>query len=116
VFTPLSSLPGAIRVPGGTGTPTDVDVDGKYEDVNGNGRDDFADVVLSFNSMSWIAANEPTAQFDYNENGWIDFADVVWPFNHLELLVEAPTPCTRLRTGIAAPGISGRRGPDKRPP
>ena len=70
-------------VPGGTGTPTDQDLDGKYEDVNGNGRKDFADVVLFFNQMTWIAANEPTALFDYNDNGRIDFADVVWLFNHL---------------------------------
>ncbi len=57
--------------------------DGKYEDVNGNTRKDFADVVLYFNKMSWIALNEPIAFFDYNGNGRIDFADVVWLFNHL---------------------------------
>ena len=63
--------------------PTDTDADGKYDDVNGNGRPDFADVILYFNQMSWIAANEPVAAFDYNGNGRIDFADVVWLFNHL---------------------------------
>ncbi len=41
------------------------------------------DVVLYFNQMAWIAANEPIAAFDYNGNGRIDFADVVWLFNHL---------------------------------
>ena len=56
---------------------------GWYDDVNGNGRKDFADVVLYFNQMTWIAANEPVAAFDYNGNGRIDFADVVWLFNHL---------------------------------
>jgi PKD repeat protein len=63
--------------------PTDTNVDGKYEDVNGNDRKDFADVVLYFNEMGWIAANEPVAAFDCNGNGRIDFADVVWLFNHL---------------------------------
>ena len=57
--------------------------DGKYDDVNGNNRLDFADVVLYFNQMSWISTNEPVAAFDYNGNGRIDFADVVWLFNAL---------------------------------
>jgi beta propeller repeat protein len=81
------SRPGAVSsptpVPGGAGSPHDLDINGKYEDVNGNGRADFADVVLYFNQMSWIAANEPVAMFDYNGNGRIDFADVVWLFNNL---------------------------------
>ena len=76
-ITPLQSVPGAPNA------PTDLHVDGSYDDVNGNGRADFADVVLYFNQMSWIAANEPVAAFDYNGNGRIDFADVVWLFTHL---------------------------------
>jgi PKD repeat protein len=68
--------------PGGA-TPLDTDGDGLYDDTNGNGRMDFADVVLYFNQMTWIAANEPTALFDCNSNGRIDFADVVWLFDHL---------------------------------
>jgi PKD repeat protein len=71
------------QLPSGVGLPTDTDVDGLYEDVNGNGRTDFADVVLYFNQMTWISANEPVAGFDYNDNGRIDFADVVWLFHHL---------------------------------
>ena len=51
--------PGVMAVPDGTGLPTDTNADGLYDDVNGNGRCDFADVVLYFNEMSWIAANEP---------------------------------------------------------
>ena len=74
---------GATIIPGGAAAPRDLDDDGMYEDVNGNGREDFADVVLYFNQMTWIAANEPIAAFDYNGNGRIDFADVVWLFNHL---------------------------------
>jgi PKD repeat protein len=74
---PLATLPG------GAGLPADLDGDGLYEDVNGNGRADFADVVLFFNQMSWIAANEPVSAFDYNGNGRIDFADAVQLFDKL---------------------------------
>jgi exo-beta-1,3-glucanase (GH17 family) len=78
---PLQATP--VLIPGGAGIPLDTDGDGLYEDDNGNGRKDFADVVLYFNQMGWIAANEPVSLFDYNGNGRIDFADVVWLFNHL---------------------------------
>jgi hypothetical protein len=74
---------GLVPVPPQIVLPTDPDGDGKYEDVNGNGRKDFADVTLYFNQMSWIAANEPIAAFDYNGNGRIDFGDVVSLFNEL---------------------------------
>ncbi|MEN6341754.1 MAG: hypothetical protein ABFC89_04255 [Methanospirillum sp.] len=73
----MSSIPGAV------GYSTDTDDDGLCDDVNGNGHADFADVVLYFNQMTWIAANEPMAAFDCNGNGRIDFADVVWLFDHL---------------------------------
>jgi beta propeller repeat protein len=76
-------LPGVTAVPPGTALPTDTNGDGRCEDVNGNGRKDFADVVLYFNQMTWIANNEPVLLFDYNGNGRIDFADVVALFNAL---------------------------------
>jgi PKD repeat protein len=63
--------------------PNDLDGDGRCEDVNGNGRRDFADVVLYFNQMTWIGTNEPRSLFDYNGNGRVDFADVTWLFNNL---------------------------------
>ena len=72
-----------LAVPGGSSVPHDLNGDGKYEDVNGNNRKDFQDVVLYFNQMTWIAANEPVAAFDFNGNGRIDFADVVQLFNGL---------------------------------
>jgi beta propeller repeat protein len=81
--TDATPLPGMVTVPGGAGAPGDLNGDGRCEDVNGNGRKDFADVVLFFNQMSWIAANEPVWRFDFNTNGRIDFSDVVWLFNHL---------------------------------
>jgi Tol biopolymer transport system component len=78
-----TSTPVLVTVPGGAGVPKDLDGDGTCEDVNGNGRKDFADVTLYFNQMTWIGANEPLAPFDYNGNGRIDFADVAWLFNRL---------------------------------
>ncbi|HQJ88007.1 MAG TPA: PKD domain-containing protein [Methanoregulaceae archaeon] len=72
-----------LAVPGGGAAPLDGNHDGLFEDVNGNGRTDFADVVLYFNQMSWIASNEPVPAFDYNGNGRIDFADVVRLFDRL---------------------------------
>ena len=73
---------GPTAIPGGD-LPLDPDGDGRYDDANGNGRKDFADVVLFFNQMTYIGTSEPVAAFDYNGNGRIDFADVVWLFNHL---------------------------------
>ena len=70
-------------VPGASAGPTDTNGDGLYDDVNGNDRPDFADVVLYFNQMTWISGNQPISAFDYNGNGRIDFADVVWLFNNL---------------------------------
>ena len=63
--------------------PTDPDYDCIYEDLNGNTRLDFADVVLYFNQMEWIAANEPVSAFDLNGNGRIDFADIVKLFGEI---------------------------------
>ncbi|RPI40335.1 MAG: PKD domain-containing protein [Methanoregulaceae archaeon] len=76
------SLP-IIPLPGYSVMPTDPDSDGLYEDLNGNGRLDFADSVLYFNQMTWISANEPIAAFDLNRNGRIDFADIVVLFNEI---------------------------------
>jgi PKD repeat protein len=79
----LDQDPAVLAVPGGSGVPTDMDADGTHEDVNGNGRADFADVVLFFNEMAWIAANEPVECFDFNGNGRVDFADAVQLFNRV---------------------------------
>lgn len=66
-----------IALPGVSNAPRDLNGDGKYEDVNGNGRKDFADVTLYFKNMEWIAANEPVSAFDFSGNNRIDFTDVV---------------------------------------
>ena len=72
-----------LSLPGSTALPRDLDRDGICEDVNGNGRPDFADVVLLFNHLDWCTNNEPIEAFDLNRNERLDFADVVSLFNRL---------------------------------
>ena len=69
-----------LVMPGAVGPVGDPDHDGLCEDVNGNGRLDFADVVLYFNQLAWCSARAPWS-FDFNGNGRLDFADVVRLFN-----------------------------------
>lgn len=75
--------PAPVRLPGAFGPPTDPDGDGRFEDANGNNRLDFADVVLVFSSLDWIAANTSIGPFDFNGNGRTDFADVVTLFSEI---------------------------------
>ncbi|MGD9937037.1 MAG: S8 family serine peptidase [Methanoregulaceae archaeon] len=82
LLSPTPVGPVVPPLPGG-GTPQDLDKDGLYEDVNGNNRADFADVVLLFNQADWVAEHAPIAAFDFNKNGRIDFADIVLLFEQL---------------------------------
>jgi PKD repeat protein len=72
-----------VPLPGYDTPPTDPDVDGLYEDLNGNGRKDFDDVVQVFNHMEWIETNEPNSLFDFNGNGRLDFDDIVQLFKEV---------------------------------
>ncbi|RLF35124.1 MAG: hypothetical protein DRN03_05715, partial [Thermoplasmata archaeon] len=72
-----------VPFPGCTNPPTDPDDDGLYEDINGNGRKDFNDVVVFFKNLEWVPDNEPVECFDFNGNGWIDFDDIVKLFEEL---------------------------------
>lgn len=74
--------PTPLVVSGGMAGASDPNGDGLSEDVNGNGRRDFADVVLLFNQLDWCSRHAPWA-FDFNGNGRVDFADVVLLFNVL---------------------------------
>ena len=81
--TPTTPAPGVLALPT-TGTiPRDLNGDGRYEDVNGNGRKDFADVTVYFRNLEWITANQPVAAFDFSGNGRIDFTDVVKLFQNI---------------------------------
>lgn len=66
----------------GAGTsqpPTDPDNDGKYEDINGDGRVAFVDVIaMVFADFDAIRANPAQRQaLDFTEDGRIDFTDVI---------------------------------------
>lgn len=64
-------------------SPKDLNGDGKFEDVNGNGRADYSDVVTFFKQMEWISKNEPVTAFDFSGNNRIDFTDVVKLFQSI---------------------------------
>jgi PKD repeat protein len=69
--------------PGKSLMPSDPDQDGRFEDLNGNERLDFEDVVTYFQNMGWIRGNVAVgiAIYDFNGNGVIDFADLVALFD-----------------------------------
>ncbi len=75
-----SSLP---ALPGADSPPGDRDNDGLYEDVNGNGRIDFADVTILFNNLGTIGSTCPATIFDFNANGRIDYSDVTALYGRL---------------------------------
>ncbi|MGM0590679.1 MAG: hypothetical protein ACQETI_03450 [Halobacteriota archaeon] len=62
---------------GASGPPTDTDGDGKYDDVNGDGRATFADAIaLAFIDSSTLSARQ-TAALDFDGDGTLDFADAI---------------------------------------
>ncbi|AKB32998.1 cell surface protein [Methanosarcina siciliae HI350] len=67
----LSSLPDQEYA------PKDLDGDGLYEDLTGNGEFSFVDIVAYFHNMDWVEENMPVEYFDFNGNERIDFDDVV---------------------------------------
>lgn len=68
----------------GLSMPRDLDGDGLYEDVNGNGRPDFADVTTLYGHLdAWAPVPFLATMFDFDHNGRLDLADVVVLFNTL---------------------------------
>ena len=76
-------VPGVVSFPNCTNPPTDPDDDGLYEDINGNGRKDYDDLVEFFNYLGWVEKNEPVECFDFNGNSRIDFNDIVELYEEL---------------------------------
>jgi PKD repeat protein len=73
VPAPVDPLPGS----GAVGPPTDANGDGVVEDVDGNGVEEFADVVaLAFVDASRLTARQ-REMVDYDDDGDFDFADVL---------------------------------------
>ena len=61
----------------GNAPPTDVDGDGEYEDINGDGTVDIVDVSAFFEHYADdVVQNQDTAAFDFTNDGAIDIADV----------------------------------------
>ena len=75
--TTLPALPGAASA------PRDADGNGRYEDVNGNGRSDFSDVTLLFNNLNTVVSAYPVQAFDFNGNTRVDYGDVTVLYGQL---------------------------------
>jgi PKD repeat protein len=73
-----------VAIPGQTASPQDLDGDGFYEDLTGDGSFSFVDVEVFFHQMDWIEDNLLIEDFDLNENGRIDFDDIVDMFQMLD--------------------------------
>ncbi len=71
--------------PGQSLMPRDPNFDGLYEDINGNGRLDFDDVVVFYKNMAWVRNNSDVGitPYDFNGNGLIDYDDVVHLFQEV---------------------------------
>jgi PKD repeat protein len=78
--TPTPTLP---TVCPDCSAPTDPDGDGLYEDVNGNGEQDFDDIVVLFENLESAAVTENADAYDFNGNDEIDFDDVVTLYEQL---------------------------------
>jgi hypothetical protein len=63
--------------------PTDVDADGVYEDLDGDGAATYADVVALFRAMGAPDLAGRADRVDFNGNGRLDFADVVALFDEV---------------------------------
>ena len=67
-------------LPGLSNPSQDLDGDGLAEDINGNGRLDFDDIVKFFKHISSQAIQSNSPDFDFNDNGLIDMDDIVQLF------------------------------------
>jgi PKD repeat protein len=63
-------------VPGGEDTPGDVDDDGVYEDVNGDGEVTVADVQALWDSRDDPSITANPEFYDFNDDGVFDVVDV----------------------------------------
>jgi hypothetical protein len=64
------------------GYPADLDDDGDYEDVNGDGTVNEVDSQALFANLESSATQDYSAQYDYNGNGVLDEVDVQFHFNN----------------------------------
>ncbi len=69
-LTTITPLPGQIS------PPNDLNGDGNYEDLNGNGKLDLQDPTILFELLQFIKENYPPEFADFNKNGAADLGDV----------------------------------------
>jgi len=72
-----------LPVPGYSSVPHDLNGDWLFEDVNGDGRYSFADLIAFFQNLEWMADNEPYALFDFDGNHRANFGDIIAAFHLL---------------------------------
>ena len=75
--SPLSPVGDNERLPG------DLDGDGRYEDVDGDGQASYNDVVELFEHRREPAVADNPSAFDFNENGRLDYDDIVALFEEI---------------------------------
>lgn len=63
--------------------PQDIDGDGRFEDLNGNGRIDSHDVVMLFKHKNQAVVTDHADAYDFNGNGRVDFDDVTTLFDQM---------------------------------
>ncbi|MFB6185677.1 MAG: NosD domain-containing protein, partial [Halobacteriaceae archaeon] len=74
------------------GEDTDLDDDGKYEDVNGDGTVNVVDVQALFYNREMDAIQNNTEAFDYNDDGEVNVVDVQVLFNQVSTPTQTSTP------------------------
>jgi carbohydrate-binding DOMON domain-containing protein len=72
-----------VPVPDSEVLPRDLNGDGRFEDVDGDGRSTYDDVVALFDHADDGTVRDRPTQFDFNDNGRFDFDDVVALFESL---------------------------------
>ncbi len=72
----VTVTPARPTLPGMNAPVNDNDGDGLAEDLNGNGRLDFADVVSLFENLDHSGVQEKKELFDFNGNGRLDMDDI----------------------------------------
>jgi len=65
----LKPLPDSKRL------PRDLNEDGTYEDLNGDGKVTIEDLFMFYRKMGWISRNEPIPCFDFNKDQKLSVLD-----------------------------------------
>ncbi|CCQ32987.1 alkaline phosphatase D protein [Halorhabdus tiamatea SARL4B] len=70
-------------LPGGQGPPQDLDGDGHFEDVNGDGKRNIADVRSLLNNRNGDTVQANAGAYDFDGDGSVDAGDVLALFRKL---------------------------------